>query len=177
MISSCGAGKLQHPHPPAFTNSRIPATAQLVGDPQAPPRKTRTKNNRAQKARWLQSFRVNFLTLWEHIPEKSISVQFRKVYKKIRGLPWWFSDLESACQCRGHGFEPWSRKIPHAAEQLSPCATTTEACAPRARAPQQEKPPQWEARAPQRRVDRLAATREKPMCSNEHPTQPKIKKK
>ena len=24
------------------------------------------------------------------------------------------------------GFEPWSRKIPHAAEQLSQCATTTE---------------------------------------------------
>ena len=35
----------------------------------------------------------------------------------------------------------------------SPRVTTTEACAPRARAPQQEKPPQWEARAPQRRVD------------------------
>ena len=33
---------------------------------------------------------------------------------------------ESACQCRGHGFEPWSGKIPHAAEQLSLCATTTE---------------------------------------------------
>ena len=42
-------------------------------------------------------------------------------------------------------------KIPHAAEQLNPRATTTEACEPRARAPQQEKPPQWEARAPQRR--------------------------
>ena len=27
---------------------------------------------------------------------------------------------------RSHGFEPWSGKIPHAAEQLSPCATTTE---------------------------------------------------
>ena len=26
----------------------------------------------------------------------------------------------------GHGFEPWSGKIPRAAEQLSPCATTTE---------------------------------------------------
>ena len=26
---------------------------------------------------------------------------------------------------QGHGFEPWS-EIPHAAEQLSPCATTTE---------------------------------------------------
>ena len=24
------------------------------------------------------------------------------------------------------GFEPWSRKIPYAVEQLSPCATTTE---------------------------------------------------
>ena len=25
-----------------------------------------------------------------------------------------------------HRFEPWSGKIPHAAEQLRPCATTTE---------------------------------------------------
>ena len=52
------------------------------------------------------------------------------------------------------GFEPWSGKIPHAAEQLSPWATTTEpalqspqATTPEARAPgahalQQEKPPQ-----------------------------------
>ena len=34
----------------------------------------------------------------------------------------------------------------------SPWATTTEAHAPRARAPQQEKPPQWEARAPQQSI-------------------------
>ena len=54
---------------------------------------------------------------------------------------------------QGTQVEPWSRKIPHAAEQLSPRAattespraTTTEARAPRARAPQQEKPPQGEA--------------------------------
>ena len=44
----------------------------------------------------------------------------------LLGLPWWRSGWESACQCRGHGFEPWSGKIPHAAEQLSLCATTTE---------------------------------------------------
>ena len=44
----------------------------------------------------------------------------------IFGLPWWHSGWESACQCRGHGFEPWSGKIPHAAEQLGPCATTAE---------------------------------------------------
>ena len=36
-------------------------------------------------------------------------------------------DKESACQCRGHGFSPWSRKIPRASEELSPCATPTEA--------------------------------------------------
>ena len=42
------------------------------------------------------------------------------------GLPWWRSGWESACQCRGHGFEPWCGKIPHAAEQLGPWATTTE---------------------------------------------------
>ena len=35
---------------------------------------------------------------------------------------------------------------------LSQHTTTTEAHAPRARAPQQEKPPQWETRTPQRRV-------------------------
>ena len=27
---------------------------------------------------------------------------------------------------RGHRFDPWSRKIPHAMEQLSPCTTTPE---------------------------------------------------
>ena len=35
---------------------------------------------------------------------------------------------------------------------LSPRATTTEALVPRARAPQQEKSPQWEACTPQQRV-------------------------
>ena len=28
----------------------------------------------------------------------------------------WLSDKESACQCRRHGFAPWSGKIPHAVE-------------------------------------------------------------
>ena len=48
------------------------------------------------------------------------------VTKKEHWLPWWCSGWESACQFRGHRFEPWSRKIPHAARQLSPCTTTTE---------------------------------------------------
>ena len=46
--------------------------------------------------------------------------------KMYPGLPWWRSGWESACQCRGHGFEPWSGKIPHAAERLGPWATITE---------------------------------------------------
>ena len=29
------------------------------------------------------------------------------------GLPWWSSGKASACQSRGHRFDPWSRKIPH----------------------------------------------------------------
>ena len=37
----------------------------------------------------------------------------------MEGLPWWNSGQESTCQCRGHRFDPWPRKIPHAAEQLS----------------------------------------------------------
>ena len=64
-------------------------------------------------------------------------------------------------QCRGPGFNPCSGKIPHATEELSPVpqllslrsrahepqllsprAATTEARAPRALVPQQEKPPQ-----------------------------------
>ena len=42
------------------------------------------------------------------------------------------------CQFKEHGFGPWTG-IPHAVEQLSPCATTTEAHAPRGCALQQEK--------------------------------------
>ena len=34
--------------------------------------------------------------------------------------------LKSACQYGEHRLDPWSGKIPHAAEQLSPCATSTE---------------------------------------------------
>ena len=48
--------------------------------------------------------------------------------KEFPGLevPWWLSGKESICQCRRHGFDTWSGKIPHAAEQLSPCTTTRE---------------------------------------------------
>ena len=48
------------------------------------------------------------------------------IKRQGRGLPWWFSDKQSACQGRRHRFHPWSGKIPHAMEQLSPCTIAIE---------------------------------------------------
>ena len=52
----------------------------------------------------------------------------------------------------------------HMPQLLSPRATTTEARAPRARAPQQEKPPQWEACVLHRRVAPTHHNQRKPAC-------------
>ena len=49
--------------------------------------------------------------------------RMKDINKTELGLP---SGKESACQCRKHGFYPWSREISHAVEQLSPCSITTE---------------------------------------------------
>ena len=82
---------------------------------------------------------------------------FRNTYKDTQmisslqlgcpGLPWWSSGWESACQSRGHGFDTWYGKIPHAPGQLDLWHNywaQALACAP-----QQQRPPQWETRAPQ----------------------------
>ena len=50
----------------------------------------------------------------------------KTLLRNYPGRPRWLSDEESACQSRGHRFDPWSRRIPHASEQLSPCATALE---------------------------------------------------
>ena len=46
--------------------------------------------------------------------------------RAFQGHSWWSSGWESICQCRGHGFDPWSRKILRDAKQLYPHATTAE---------------------------------------------------
>ena len=48
---------------------------------------------------------------------------FQKSYRRASLMAQW---LGIRLPMQGHGFEPWSRKIPHAAEQLSLCATITE---------------------------------------------------
>ena len=53
--------------------------------------------------------------------------RFIKKKKNIfLGLPWWLSGGEFICQCRRHGYDLRSRRIPHATEQRSPSATTIE---------------------------------------------------
>ena len=71
----------------------------------------------------LSGFGSWFLSLFQIMGRSNLFIFLKKI---IIGLPWWRSGWGSACQCRGHGFGPWSRKIPRAAEQLSPCATTAE---------------------------------------------------
>ena len=89
------------------------------------------------------SLKSHYLTWFEFCLQFSICPDFNHLSPRLKksvaitqvcfsikniypGLPWWRSGWESACQCRGHGFEPWSGKIPHAADQLGPWATIAE---------------------------------------------------
>ena len=49
------------------------------------------------------------------------------ISNKLVVLPRWLSGEESACQCRRHGFDPWSSETSHATGQPRPCAATPEA--------------------------------------------------
>ena len=61
--------------------------------------------------------------------------------RHLLGLPWWLSGKESAYQCSRHGFDPRSRKIPHAEEQLSLWATEQPSLCSGARTEQRQKGP------------------------------------
>ena len=64
----------------------------------------------------------------------------------------------------------WSGKTPYATEQLSQCATATEAPVPRSCTPKQEKLLQWEAQAPE-----LESSPHSPQLEKAQAKQPKIK--
>ena len=95
---------------------------------------------------------------------------FIKLKMKNRGLPWWRSGWESACQCRGHGFKPWSGKISHAAEQLGPWDTRTEPALRNKRGSDSERPLHRDEEWPP-----LAATRESPRTETKTQHSQKIK--
>ena len=69
--------------------------------------------------------------------------QIKILKLKSRGLPWWLSGKENACQCRGHRLDPWSGKIPYATKQTS-----------------------WCVRAPQPALQRLGTATTEPTCGN-----------
>ena len=77
----------------------------------------------------------------------------------LHDKPQWWISLVVLCQCRGHRFNPWSRKIPDASGRLSWCTTTTELVSSRAHAPQQESGPRSpkleKAHAQQQRPSRV----------------------
>ena len=125
-------------------------------------------------------------TFYDEKPKPKLSnlPKKRKLTDHQQGLPWWLSGKESPCQGKRHRFTAWSGKTPHAGEQLSPWPRLWAMCSraqtlqllkparPRASAPQQEKPLQWEAHAP--RLDsgpQLSTAGEKP-TQHENPTQP-----
>ena len=125
------------------------------------------------KVLWLRRWFVVF----KMSPERtSLVVQWLRIHLPVQGT-WVWSLIREDPTCRGaakperHNYwacalEPASHNygahVPQllkpagssarVPQLLSPRAATTEARAPRAHAPQQEKPLQWEACAPQRRV-------------------------
>ena len=55
-----------------------------------------------------------WLSNWTEL-NTHIYVYIIMLVKWTAGLPWWLSGKGFTCQCRRHGFDPWSRKIPHPA--------------------------------------------------------------
>ena len=101
----------------------------------------------------------NFLQLGNYY----LDIEHGHSQKTRIGLPWRSSGWEPAWQCRGHRFNPWSRKILHS-EKPSLITTTTKSqgaataepmcCNDWSRhtcAAQQEKPLQWAACETQQR--------------------------
>ena len=63
----------------------------------------------------------------ENINRPITSTEIETVIKNLpTGAPLVVQWLRIRLPMQGHGFDPWSGKIPHATEQLSPGATTTE---------------------------------------------------
>ena len=118
--------------------------------------------------------------------------------RDIWGLPQQSRGKESTCQCRGHGFDPWFRKISHVTRRLSPWASATEPAHCNSSSPHapeatlcplqlleptcsgghalQEKPVQWEAYTLELESGPNLCSWRKPMCSTEDPVQSNIYK-
>ena len=66
-----------------------------------------------------------------HLPQRQerkheLGVEFIELNRTFQDFPGGTVVMNLPANARGHGFDPWSNKISRAAEQLSPCATTSE---------------------------------------------------
>ena len=57
---------------------------------------------------------------WQNFNFSVIQELRSRVKKYHQGLHWWLSGKESTCQCRRHGFNPWSGKSPTCHEATKP---------------------------------------------------------
>ena len=96
---------------------------------------------------------------WTHLQNRnraSLVAQWLRIClptqgTRVRSLVWEAPTCRRATKPVRHNY--WACALEPASHNYwRPRATTTEACTPRACAPQQEKPPQWEACTPPRRV-------------------------
>ena len=67
-----------------------------------------------------QLFTISLFLIWIHVVLQDTGVA------RLSPRSVWLRGEDSTSQSRRHGFYPWSRKIPHALEQLSTYATTIE---------------------------------------------------
>ena len=90
----------------------------------------------------------------QHLKEivgTSLVAQWLRIHLPMQGT-WVRALVQEDPTCPGAAKPVSHNYWAHEPQLPSPCDTTTEARVPRARAPQQDKPPQWEACAPQARV-------------------------
>lgn len=75
--------------------------------------------------KWKRS--LNFFFFFFSVRLVKTGITCRSFKKVMWELCWWSSWLRICLPMRrGHGFHPWSGKLPRAAQPLSPCATITE---------------------------------------------------
>lgn len=92
------------------------------------------------------SVSAKFQTRWKLLEICAYSFLWYSTLKNLlRGHPCWSSGLESALQCWGYWFHPWSGKIPHASGQLSRCIRMAhQESLKQEKAPHQERSPPLE---------------------------------
>ena len=118
----------ERPHSAAFSPSTLRAREAPEVSPQSPwglnlwaPLARMLRNGRkgiSFSHRLLEIVKVHFILTQEYggawLLKTLVQGFLSKVIQEVckEGLPCWASGEDSACHCRGHGFDPWSGKIP-----------------------------------------------------------------